>query len=248
MDVALFITCLTDQFQPRVGVAVIRILEAHGCRIHFPTEQTCCGQPFFNNGYTAEATQLARRMLDIFRPYPLVVTPSASCCAMVREHFPVLFSHDAELSADARDLAERTYEFSEFLTGPLGVDLASFRLPARQRVSYHYTCHLRGLGIPPAAGDGLARMGNLDYRPLKRADQCCGFGGTFALKYPAISKAMVDDKADCIGQCDAETLVCSDAGCAMNIGGMLHRRGADTRVVHLAELIAEAMGLDIDRL
>src|SRR5580658_1734370 len=227
--VGLFITCLTDQFYPRVGVAVTKVLEKLGCEVEFPPGQTCCGQPFYNNGYEKQWRALTERMVEIFAPYEFVVTPSGSCCSMVRKNF-------------ANSLAKKTHEFSEFLTKILKVDYARFCLPERAALSYHYTCHLRGLGIGDNSARTLGRMGNVELRPLERADQCCGFGGTFAVDYPAISGAIVEDKVARIQAGGVETLVCDDAGCTMNIAGMCHRRNVDVRVKHSAELLAEAMG------
>ncbi len=241
--VALFITCLTDQFFPHVGVAVTKILERLGCTVEFPQSQTCCGQPFFNNGLHAEARNLAKRMLGIFEPYEFIVTPSGSCCAMVREHFPHLFQGDPAES-QARRFASRTYEFVEFLDKVLSVDLSKLSVPAEQSVTYHYTCHLRGIGATDQSVRLLKQIGNVQFTPLEKTDQCCGFGGTFAVKYPQISGSMVEDKVNCIAKTAAQTLICNDAGCTMNIAGMCHRKNVPTQVKHIAEVIAQAMGID----
>jgi L-lactate dehydrogenase complex protein LldE len=144
--VALFITCLTDQFYPHVGVAVTKILEHYGCRVSFPQAQTCCGQPFYNNGFHDEAKDLARKMVEVFEPYEYVVTPSGSCCAMVLVH--------------------NTYEFVEFLDKVLKVDLSSLKLPAPETVTYHYTCHLRGIGVKDEGLRLLRQIGNVDFKPM----------------------------------------------------------------------------------
>ena len=246
-DVALFITCLTDQFYPRVGVAVTKLLEHWGCRVRFPREQTCCGQPFFNNGYHDEARELAKRMVRIFDPYEYVVTPSGSCCAMVREGYVELLGSDPAWGRGIRALAGKTYEFIEFLDKILKVDLTGVSLAQERSVTYHYTCHLRALGMKDEPVEMLKRIGNVRYVPLEKADQCCGFGGTFAVKYPAISGAIVEDKVQCIEATGAQTTICNEAGCTMNIAGMCHRRGVKTEVKHLAELMAEAMGIEIER-
>jgi len=245
-QVAIFVTCLTDQFYPRVGVAITKILEHFGCDVHFPPEQTCCGQPFFNNGFLDEARPLAKRMIEIFENYQYIVTPSGSCCAMMREHYPELLEGYHAWEHGLHHLVHNTYEFVEFLDKVLKVDLSGFTLPSKQSVTYHYTCHLRSLGMKDEGVKLLRQIGNVDFRPLDRVDQCCGFGGTFAVKYPAISGAIVEDKVTCIANTKAETLICNDAGCSMNISGMCHRRGIDTRVKHFAELLAEAMGINID--
>ena len=242
-NVALFITCLTDQFYPQVGIAVTRILERLGCRVGFPPAQTCCGQPFFNNGFHQEAAELARRMIGIFDGFDYVVTPSGSCCAMVREQFHELLHNDPTFAKPMLSLVGRTYEFVEFLDKVLKADLSKLSLPAPEPTTYHYTCHLRGIGVKDE-GVRLRQIGNVDFRPMERTDQCCGFGGTFAVKYPAISGAIVDDKVKCIAKTEARTLICNDAGCTMNISGMCHRQGVNVRTKHIAEVMAEAMGID----
>ena len=242
--VALFITCLTDQFYPHVGVAVTKILEHYGCTVRFPHAQTCCGQPFYNNGFQDEARELAKRMIEIFEPYEYVVTPSGSCCAMVREHFHQLLGHDHAWEHGLHRLVHSTYEFVEFLDKVLKVDLSKLALPKQQSITYHYTCHLRGIGVKDEGVKLLTQLGNVDFRPMQKTDQCCGFGGTFATKYPAISGAIVEDKVQCIAATGARTLICNDAGCTMNISGMCHRRGVDVRTKHIAELIAEALRID----
>ena len=247
MNVALFITCLTDQFYPHVGVAVTKILEHFGCKVSFPAAQTCCGQPFFNNGFHDEARPLAKRFIEIFEPYEYIVTPSGSCCAMVREQFEVLLKDDHAYHHGLHDVKERTYEFVEFLDKVLKVDFHQFKLPKPDEITYHYTCHLRGIGVKDEGVKLLQQIGGVEFKPMEKTDQCCGFGGTFAVKYPAISGAIVEDKANCIAATGAKTLICNDAGCTMNISGMLHRRGQGTPVKHLAELMAEAMGLDLTK-
>lgn len=242
--VALFITCLTDQFYPHVGVAVTKILEQFGCEVVFPKAQTCCGQPFFNNGFHPESAELARKFVSTFEPYDYIVTPSGSCCAMVREQYEVLLKDDPAFSHGMHTVASRTYEFVEFLNKVLKVDLSHLKLPKPESITYHYTCHLRGIGVKDEGVRMLRQMGNVDFRPLEKTDQCCGFGGTFAVKYPAISGAIVQDKIDHIAKSKAATVVCNDAGCSMNIAGMCHRHGVETNVRHIAELIADAMGID----
>src|ERR1035441_10484935 len=245
--VALFITCLNDQFYPRVGIAVTKILEHFGCVVHFPSGQTCCGQPFFNNGFHPEAAALARNFVETFEKYEYIVTPSGSCCAMVREHFPQLLGADHAYEHGMHKVVSSTYEFVEFLEKVLKVDLSKLALPQRRTVTYHYTCHLRGIGVKDEGVRLLNQIGNVEFHPMEKTDQCCGFGGTFAVKYPAISGAIVEDKVNCIAKTKASTTICNDAGCTMNISGMCHRAGIETRVQHLAELMAEAMGLEIDR-
>jgi L-lactate dehydrogenase complex protein LldE len=244
-NVALFVTCLTDQFYPHIGVAVTKLLEHFGCTVSFPALQTCCGQPFFNNGFHPESAELAKKFIEVFEPYDYVVTPSGSCCAMVREHFHTLLHGNAAWEPGMKKVTDSTYEFVEFLTKVLKVDLSQLKLATPQSITYHYTCHLRGIGLKDEGVNLLKQIGNVDFRPMEKTDQCCGFGGTFAMKYPAISGAIVEDKVTCIAKTEASTLVCNDAGCTMNISGMCHRRGMDTQVKHIAELLAEALKLDL---
>lgn len=244
--VALFITCLTDQFYPRVGVAVTKILEHFGCTVEFPDAQTCCGQPFFNQGFHDEAGGLAKRWIEIFEPYDYIVTPSGSCCAMVREQFHQLLGKDHAWE-HSLGVSHRTYEFVEFLNNVLKVDLNKLQLPEPESITYHYTCHLRGIGVKDEGVKLLKQIGNVDFRPMDKTDQCCGFGGTFAIKYPAISGAIVEDKVNCVADTKAQTLICNDAGCTMNISGMCHRQGVPTRTVHIAELIADALKLNVTK-
>ena len=244
-NVALFITCLTDQFYPNVGIAVTKILERLGCDVSFPEAQTCCGQPFFNNGFHPEARDLAKRLITIFEPYEYVVTPSGSCGAMVREQYHQLLHDDPLWGPAMEKLVAKTFEFVEFLDKVLKTDLSTLSLPTKQSITYHYTCHLRGIGVKDEGVRLLKQLGNVDFRPMEKTDQCCGFGGTFAVKYPAISGAIVQDKAQCIAETKADTLICNDAGCSMNISGMCHRDGMTVRTKHFAEVLAEAMGIEI---
>ena len=244
-QVALFITCLTDQFYPHVGIAITKILERFGCEVRFPATQTCCGQPFFNNGFHSEARELATRMIEIFRALSLC----GHSLRVVLRHGPRAISRTSARRSSlaktaCRPFARKTYEFVEFLDKVLKVDFRQFSLPRRADIAYHYTCHLRGIGVKDEGVRLLRQIGNVQFKPMEKTDQCCGFGGTFAIKYPAISGAIVDDKVNCIQATGAKTLVCNDAGCTMNISGMCHRRGMETSVKHIAELMAEAMGID----
>lgn len=245
-DAALFITCLSDQFYPRVGLAITRVLEHLGWRIHFPAEQTCCGQPLLNSGMQVQAKASARRMIQIFEPYEYIVTPSASCCATVRQ-YPQLLAGEAAWAGGAAKLAGRTYEFVEFLDRVLHADLSGLSLPRKTPLTYHYTCHQRAIGLGDAAQRLLQQIGNIDYRPLDRMEQCCGFGGMFAVKFPTVSGAIAEDKARAIAATGAGTVVCNEGGCALNISGSCHRLGIDVRVRHFAEVLAEAIGLDLER-
>jgi L-lactate dehydrogenase complex protein LldE len=245
MNVSLFVTCLTDLFSPQVGIATVDVLEHFGCTVDFPQDQTCCGQPQFNNGYPKEARTLAERMIGVFKNSQYVVTPSGSCCSMVREHYPPLFKDDAKWEAEALAFVAKTYELVEFLTKVLKVDVSGLKLPEPATFTYHYTCHTRGLNIPGAPGDAciklVKQLQNATFVPLNKAEQCCGFGGTFAVKYPDISGGIVRDKVENGNATGAMTMIVNDAGCSMNIGGACHRYGAGFKPKHIAEVLASAI-------
>jgi L-lactate dehydrogenase complex protein LldE len=243
--VALFVTCLTDQFYPRVGIAVTRILERLGYTVEFPEAQTCCGQPFFNNGFMPESAALGKRFVEIFEAYDYIVTPSGSCCAMVREQYHELFHADPQWANRVDAVRHKTYEFVEFLTEVAKFDPSTLSLPEADSFTYHYTCHLRALGIQNQGVDFLKAINGVDFRPLTKTEQCCGFGGTFAVKYPAISGAIVEDKVKHIRETHANVTICNDAGCTMNISGMCNREGIKTRVTHIAEILAAAMKIEL---
>lgn len=236
MRASLFITCLADMFLPDVGVAMVRVLRAHGVELDFPRDQTCCGQPAFNSGEWGNARRVAQRMLGVFDDTEYIVSPSASCTAMVREQFPVLFADDPQLKERATNLASRTYEFIEFLVKVLGVTEPNACFDGR--LTYHYTCHQRALGMTDEAENLIKQLEGVTYIPLERKDQCCGFGGVFAVKQPEVSGAMVNDKVDCILQTGADAVVVNDTGCIMNIAGALRRRNLPVRVIHLASILA----------
>lgn len=243
MKVSLFITCLTDQFYPRVGQAIVKVLEHLGCQVDFPAAQTCCGQPMFNSGYHKDAADLARRMIEVFETSDHVVTPSGSCCAMIHDYYPQLISDYGGDPAACDRFVHKTVEFSKFLLDVLKVDLRALDCRWPGSATYHYSCHLRGLGMKDEAIRLLSQIQGVDLIPLEKTEQCCGFGGTFAVKYPEISGAMVRDKVDCIRRSGARTLVCNDGGCTLNIAGSCHREGVEVGVKHIAEIIAEGLGL-----
>ncbi|HVW02103.1 MAG TPA: (Fe-S)-binding protein [Planctomycetaceae bacterium] len=235
MDVSLMVTCLGDVFRPNAAMATVRVLERLGVRVHFPEEQTCCGQPFYNSGFMQGARDLARHTIQAFADDRPVVTPSGSCAAMLKIEYPHLFPDDPEWARRAEHLAARTFELSDFLVNQLMVTQLGARFEGK--VAYHYACHLRGLGLKDEAESLIRNVAGVDYRPLRAQDQCCGFGGSFAVRYPQISTAMVRDKVTCIIETDADVVVSTDAGCLMNIGGALHRNGLPMRTMHLAELL-----------
>lgn len=236
MRASIFITCLADLFSPEIGVAMVRVLRKHGVDLDFPKAQTCCGQPAFNSGARDDSRRVARRMLDVFEDSEYVVSPSGSCTAMVREQFPVLFADDDALLERSRALADRTYEFIEFLVKVLGVTEPDARFDGK--LTYHYTCHLRGIGITNEAEELVKRIDGAEYVPLDAMDQCCGFGGAFAVKHAAVSGAMVRDKVENIVRSGADAVVVNDTGCIMNIDGALRRRGVPVRVVHLSRILS----------
>ena len=235
MNVSLLITCLGDALFPQVGVATVRLLRRLGVAVDFPQAQTCCGQPHFNSGYHADARALARHTIEAFAGGATVVTPSGSCAAMVKLEYPELFHDDPAWHSRAKDLAQRIHELSDFLVNVLKVEDVGARFPGK--ATYHMACHLRGLGVRDEPERLLRRVKDLEFVPLERYDECCGFGGSFSVRFPAISGAMVEDKAAFIESAGVDTVVATDAGCLMNIGGCLRRRGSRVRTLHLAELL-----------
>jgi len=240
MKVSLFATCLVDQVAPQVGVATVRLLRHLGCRVTFPPGQVCCGQPAYNTGYPNAARAAARPLLDAFDGARYVVAPSGSCVAMIRHHFPDLFAEDLTLRRRARELVDRTYELTEFIVTVLGVTDVGARFP--HRVAFHPSCHgSRLLGVRHEPLALLREVRGLELVPLERPGDCCGFGGTFSVKLPEISAAMVDEKAEDVEASGATHLVGIDLGCLLNIAGRLEQRGSSIRVLHLAELLAEGL-------
>jgi L-lactate dehydrogenase complex protein LldE len=235
MNVSLMITCLGDAFFPDVGVAAVRLLRRLGVGVDFPAAQTCCGQPHFNSGYHTEARDLARHLIAAFDSGRTVVVPSGSCAAMVKLEYPELFHGDPHWGPRAKELAQRTHELSDFLVNVLKVEDVGARFEGR--VTYHVACHLRGLGLLTEPERLLRRVRGLELVPLERADECCGFGGSFSVRYPGISGAMVQDKAGFIEKAGVDAVVATDAGCLMNIAGCLRRRGSKVRTLHLAEVL-----------
>jgi len=228
-------TCLGDVMRPDAVVATVRLLRRLGMTVHFPEKQTCCGQPFYNSGFLEGARDLARHTIEAFGDERPVVVPSGSCAAMVKVEFPHLFHDDANWHPRAKALATRTFELSDFLVNQLNVTDVGARFEGK--VAYHFACHLRGLGIKDEPEQLIRRVQGVEYVPLERQDQCCGFGGSFAVRYPQISGAMVGDKTACVAETAADVVVSTDTGCLMNIGGALHRQGQKARVLHLAELL-----------
>lgn len=229
------VTCLGDALFPRVGVATVHLLRRLGVSVDFPESQTCCGQPHFNSGYHVEARDLARHTIETFSRAEKVVVPSGSCAAMVKKEFLDLFHDDPRWHERAVDLAGRTHELSDFLVNVLGREDVGARYSGR--VCYHMSCHLRSLGLFQEPQRLLSRVRDLEVVPLERFDECCGFGGSFSVRYPEISGAMVQDKSRFIEQAGVDAVVATDAGCLMNMGGCLHRKGSKVRILHLAEVL-----------
>ncbi len=233
MRVALFITCLADQFYAEAGVAAVRLLRALGVEVDFPPGQTCCGQPAFNAGYWDEARPLARRTLEVFREAEYVVLPSGSCASMLKNHYPELLPGNKE----ALDLSERTYELSAFLVRVLGVERLGEGLKG-VKVAYHHGCHaLRELGVKEEPLLLLKNAG-AELLPWEAAEECCGFGGLFSVKLPEVSLSMADRKLSTLPE--AEVLTSTDAGCLLHLSGRMAKRGVNLRVAPLATLLWEA--------
>jgi L-lactate dehydrogenase complex protein LldE len=238
MKVSLFITCLVDQFFPEVGMSVVSVLRKLGVEVEFPKDQTCCGQPAFNSGFTTEARDLAKRFITIFEDSEYVVAPSGSCTSMVRVFYLELFKDDPEWQKRAESLASRTYEFTEFLVNILGVEDVGAHYQGK--VAFHQSCHLlRELNVRTEPRRLLNTVKGIELVELERSDFCCGFGGLFSIKYPHISGSILQDKIDCIKNSGGDVVVACDVSCLMHIGGGLSRQGVTTRTMHIAELLAK---------
>lgn len=237
MNISLFVTCLTDTVAPEAGRAVVRLLERLGHTVEFRPEQTCCGQLHLNTGYRREARELARRFVRVFADAEVVVAPSASCVGTVRELYPSLAQGDAAFERQVNALAPRVVELSQLLVERLGLEDVGASFP--HRVTYHPTCHsLRALNV----GDGphrlLRAVRGLELVDLRDATECCGFGGTFAVKNAETSAAILADKVRSIVETGAEVCTAADSSCLLHIGGALSRLGGDVRTSHLAEILA----------
>jgi L-lactate dehydrogenase complex protein LldE len=236
--VALFVTCLVDLFRPTVGFAALKLLEDAGCRVDVPEAQTCCGQPAYNSGDRGDAQAIAGSVISAFESYDYVVVPSGSCAGMISKHYPSLFEAGTRGRQRAEALAAKTFELIGFLTDVLGVN--SVTASHRGSVTYHDSCSgLRELGIRDQPRRLLATVEGLTLTELPDADTCCGFGGTFCVKYPDLSNAIVEKKTANIAATAAETLLAGDLGCLMNMAGKLKREGHPTRTRHVAEVLAD---------
>ena len=236
--VALLVTCLVDLFRPTVGFAAVKLLEQAGCIVEVPVAQTCCGQPAYNSGDRANAKAIAAQVLEAFAGYDYIVAPSGSCAGMLRVHYPEIFADDPVLLTRARQLAERSWELASFLVDVCGVKRVAAHWP--RQTTYHDACSgLRELGVKAQPRRLLATVVGLGLHELPGAEICCGFGGTFAVKYPDISEKMIADKAADIAATAAEAVLAGDLGCLLNIAGKLYREGRPIEVRHVAEVLAD---------
>lgn len=235
MKVSLFITCMCDIFSSNVGKDTVEILERVGCEVDFPESQTCCGQPAYNSGYLENTKQTMKHMMKTFRDAEYVVGPSGSCIAMLRE-YETIFRGDPEWEEEAKQLAAKSYELTQFLVDVLGI--VNVGSTFKGKVTYHPSCHMtRLLGVKDAPRKLLESIEGVELVNLPQSEDCCGFGGTFSVKNSVISGEMVQEKADHVVETEVEYLVGGDMACLMNIGGRLSREGRNVKVVHLAEIL-----------
>ncbi len=237
MRVGLFVTCLADLMRPSVAFAAVKLLEDAGCSVEVPAGQTCCGQPALNSGDSVDAREIARKVIVAFEGFDAVVGPSGSCMGTLRQDYPAMFADDPAWRARAEDLSKRSHELLSFLVDVLKVDLVDARFEGK--VTYHDSCAgLRELGVNAQPRRLLAGVKGLALVEMDGTEECCGFGGTFCVKYPEISTKMVDDKIAHIEASGAGTVLGGDLGCLLNIAGRIKRRGLPVRVMHTAELLA----------
>ena len=234
---ALLITCLGDVLFPEVGVAMVRLLRRLGVEVEVPEGQTCCGMPLYNSGYHHDAALVAARTVRLFERAPHVVVPSGSCAWMIRTEYPGLLAHDPELRAAADSLARRTRELSQFIVEVLGVTTVESHFAGR--VTYHDSCHLlRGLGESSSPRRLLRGVPGVELVELPGADECCGFGGSFSVRLPEVSTSILDKKLGNVESTGARCVVACDAGCLLQMGGGLSRRGSPVKALHLAQVLA----------
>jgi L-lactate dehydrogenase complex protein LldE len=239
--VALFVTCLVDLFRPSVGFAAVKLLEDAGCTVEVPAAQSCCGQPAYNSGDRKSTQAIARTVIAAFAGYDYVVVPSGSCGGMIKAHYPALFADDPTMADKARSLAGRTYELVSFLVDVMKVERVAARYDGV--ATYHDACSgLRELGVKAQPRKLLASVEGLTLKEMRDSEVCCGFGGTFAIKYGDISDKIVGEKAANIRASGADTLIAGDMGCLLNMAGKLERAGDPTRVRHVAEVLAGITG------
>lgn len=236
-SVGLFVTCLADLFRPTVGFAAAKLIEDAGCRLEVPMAQTCCGQPAYNSGDRKDARALAEQAIEAFDGFDYVVAPSGSCAAMLKKHYPGLFKGDARWEARALAFSAKVHELVSFLTDVMKVEKVESNFSGT--VTYHDSCSgLRELGIQAQPRKLLGSLPGVRLAEMKNSDVCCGFGGTFCVKYPDISNAIVEKKTATIGETGADVLLAGDIGCLMNMAGKIKREGGKTQVRHVAEILA----------
>lgn len=238
MKVSLFVTCLVDQLYPNIGVSSVKLLRSLGCEVEFRSQQTCCGQPAFNTGYAKQAKKFAALFMELFddgKSQPIVV-PSGSCTAMIK-HFPALFADNESMRSRAKAVADRTHELTSFIVNVLGVECVPGGCDGK--IGWHDACHgLRELGLRDEPRRLLRNLDAAEFVELEHADVCCGFGGTFSVKYPEISTAMLDSKVESIVRSGVSTVSACDASCLMQISGRLSRLGHKVETKHIAEVLA----------
>lgn len=237
MRVALFVTCLVDLFRPTAAYAAVKLLQQGGCVVEIPTSQTCCGQPAFNNGDKINAQILGRQVIDTFKDFDYVVVPSGSCTGMLRIHYPNLFKDDPEYRDKAIKLAMKCHELTGFLVDVLKISHIDTSMNAT--ITYHDSCScLREAGIKEQPRQLLNSLKNAVFKEIDDSETCCGFGGTFCVKYPELSERMVNDKINSIQRSEADMVVSADLGCLMNIAGKISRLGLPIKAYHIAEVLA----------
>ncbi len=236
-QITLFVQCLVDGLYPEVGEAMLTIFERLGIQVDCPGDQTCCGQPAFNAGYRKAARVAAKRFIEIFEDAEWIICPSGSCVNMVKNHYEDLFEDDAVWAERAKLVGQRTFELSQFLVDVLGIEDTGATYDGK--ITYHDSCHLlRGLGVKEQPRRLIRHLKQAEFVEMKDSDRCCGFGGTFSVKYPEISTAMVDDKIRNITDSGADIVTGCDISCLMNIQGRLSRMGSNIEVKHIAQLLA----------
>jgi len=245
--VSLFVTCIVDMIYPNTGMAVVDVLERLGISVDFPEGQTCCGQMGFNAGYRDEAKAVAKHFIETFEASEVIVAPSGSCVSMVRHFYPELFADDPVWRDRMDAIVAKTWELSEFLVDGLGITDVGTKLTQPVKVAIHDACHgLRMMGLQKQPRALLQQVGNLEVVDLVGADQCCGFGGLFAIKMPDVSGAMLNDKMTNIDAAAADLIVTCDASCLTQMNGGLSRNRSAKRVVHIAEVLAGRIGADVN--
>lgn len=240
--VSFFVTCMVDMLYPDTGLSAVEILEHLGVEVDFPKRQTCCGQPAYNGGYRKEARRVAIQFLKAFKDAEVIVTPSGSCAAMVRHEYPTLFAGDPQWQPLADRAAAITWELTEFIVDGLGIEDLNLRLSEPASFAFHDSCHgLRMLGLGDAARKLVDGIENASVHDLTDNDQCCGFGGLFAVKMADVSGAMLQKKMDNINACEADTILCGDVSCLSHMNGGLARQGSSKQVRHIADVLAEGL-------